>query len=378
MSDYLSPLTSRPLHADTPHSLSDGAGERWPVVDGIAFFRRGSEVLAAEALCALDAGDRDAALVLLLAENDRWWDGAPPPEPDLRRLVAERERLSLREAMNLLGWGRVGTYFAHRWSDPTFVAGLSLLDAHWVGPRTAFELACGIGHYLRELGRAGVDACGADVVFAKLWVARHWVSPRAELLCFDAEGPWPVVGRRFDLALCQDAFYFLADKSFVAARLREAASERGVLTIGHVHNRDWPNFSSGAAVTLPELRALFPDALMYADEALTKAGVAGAVPCSNNGLGVTEAFGLACGPGLRMPRAAAGPLSRPPAGARLRRNPLCGDAGSTPAWPSERYAAEYGPRATFGCRAVPDEATMGPEWADAAARRELVDLPERW
>ena len=24
---------------------------------------------------------------------------------------------------------------------------------------------------------------GADVVFAKLWVARHWVAPEAELVC---------------------------------------------------------------------------------------------------------------------------------------------------------------------------------------------------
>ena len=40
-----SPVSGRPLHADTPHSLSDGAGERWPAVDGIPYLRTDSEGL---------------------------------------------------------------------------------------------------------------------------------------------------------------------------------------------------------------------------------------------------------------------------------------------------------------------------------------------
>ena len=158
MSPLVSPISGRPLHLQQPHALSDGAGERWPVMEGIAYLRAGSRERAAAVLARLDGGDPEGALALLLAENDRWWNEPPPPEGDLRALVREADGLTLREAMARLGWGRVADYFAHRWSDPTFLAGLALVDAHWSAPRTAFELCCGVGHHLRALQGAGVAA----------------------------------------------------------------------------------------------------------------------------------------------------------------------------------------------------------------------------
>jgi len=366
--DFRSPRTGRPLRPDTPHSLSDGERERWPVIDDIAYLRVGSEALAAAALERLDAGDEAGALVLLLAENDRWWPEPPPPAAQLERLVAGRERLSLRTAMELLGWGRVGDYFAHRWSDPTFTAGLALMDAHWTQPHSAFELACGIGHYLRLLGQAGVAAIGADVVFAKLWVARHWVAPSATLVCFDAEQPWPVA-LSVDLACCHDAFYFLGDKAGAAARLREIAP---ALLLAHIHNRAHPNLSSGASMSLAEVRALFPEATLYADEELTAAATSGRLP-KPGADETTEAFAVAEGVPARSRPAGFG---LPAPGAVLVRNPLCSDEG--PQWPSPRYAEEYGARATFACAAVPERTVMVPAWLDAVRRRELLALPERW
>lgn len=365
---FRSPLTGRPLHADRPHSLSDGAGERWPVIDGIAYLRAGSEALARRALERLDAGDDDAALELLLAENDRWWTEPPPPPEQLRDLIARRDEVSLRDAMKLLGWGRVGDYFAHRWSDPTFVAGLALLDAQWSAPRGAFELACGIGHYLRALAQVGVRPIGGDLVFAKLWVARHWVVPDAELICFDADARWPIQPR-VDLAFCNDAFYFLTDKAHVAAELAAAAPS---LVLAHVHNREHPNLSGGHGMTLGEVRALFPQAIIYADEELSLAASERRAPVAGSLVG-TEAFGIIVGGKISDP----GPLSMPASGTPLRRNPLCRDGATV--FPSERYAAEYGARITFQCSPdLPDIAIMAPEWAAAARRRDLVDLPERW
>ena len=133
---------------------------------------------AAEALARLDAGDREGALVLLLADQDSWWRGETADPTALRELVRRGTALTLREAMRLLSWGPVADYFAHRWSDPTFLSGLALVEAHWRGPATAFELACGIGHHLREWSRRGLRAAGADVVFAKLWVAPSEVEGR--------------------------------------------------------------------------------------------------------------------------------------------------------------------------------------------------------
>ena len=375
---------------DTPHSVRDAAGRRWPVIDGIAFARASRPDLAAEALARLDAGDTEAALVLLLADQDDWWRGPAADPAALRDLVRNRARLTLRDAMARLAWGPVADYFAHRWSDPTFLAGLALMEAHWTSPRTAFELACGIGQYLRALSQRGVACTGADVVFAKLWVARHWVAPEAELVCLDAAVmPWPMEDARFDLVACHDAFYFLEPKAPILARLRALAGEGGWLAIGHVHNRDWPNLSAGAAVTVEELAALFPDGTAYDDAELTRAAVERRAPraAPPGALTGAEAFSVVAGPGLITARPVTGALALPPEGAALRRNPLY--AGGEIVWPSDRYAREYGPRATYPAHSTaPDRAIAaaapadapGASWAIAqwALRRELLDLPERW
>jgi hypothetical protein len=69
----------------------------------------------------------------------------------------------------------------------------------------------------------------------------------------------------------------------------------------------------------------------------------------------------------------------PRPGTGLRRNPLYVDGRV--AWPSPRYATEYGPLATYPAATdAPAEARAGANAAiDALARRRvLVDLPERW
>ncbi len=366
---YRSPTSGRLLAADSAYSLSDGAGDRWPVIDGITYLRAGSESLAAAALERLDKGDQPGALMLLLAENDDWWTEPPPPSEDLAQLIVQRDALTLRDAMRLLGWGRVGDYFAHRWSDPTFVAGLTLLDAHWTSPGSAFELACGIGHYLRALSLAGVQTIGADVVFAKLWVARHWIAPEAELVCFDADQPWPVEIEA-DLAFCHDAFYFLANKEKVAQQLRRAAP---VVALAHIHNAGHANLSAAHGMTLDAVQEMFPDGTLYEDEELAWAGANGGMPAAGASSD-TEAFAVVIG---APPAAARGPLDLPPSGRLLRRNPLC--VGSDLHWPSERYAQEYGERVTFTCQAnLPETAPMAHGLEAAVRRRELVDLPERW
>lgn len=373
------PVSGLPLAPDSPHSLSDGAA-RWPVVDGIPYLRAGREALAAAALASLDAGDRRGALVLLLADQDDWWRGPAAAPADLARLVDDAPVLTLRAAMGLLAWGPVADYFAHRWSDPTFLAGLALVRAHWSAPARAFELACGIGHHLRALAGQGVAVAGGDVVFAKLWVARHWVAPGADLVCFDAASPWPVEDAVHDLVACHDAFYFLEPKAEILARLRALRAPGGWLAVGHVHNRDWPNLSAGSAVTAAAMADLFPDAVAYDDAELTRALAEARAPrpAALAGLGGVEAFSVADGALSRPPGPASGGLAAPPPGALLRRNPLYGPDGAL-AWPSERYAREYGPRATYPARsAAPDRVALPGADPGAVRRRELVDLPERW
>ncbi len=382
---FVSPTNGRVLVADTEHSLSDGAGGRWPVIDGIAFLRTGREALRAAALARLDTGDRDGALVILLGDQDDWWPG---PAADLERLgilARDQDQLSFRAAMDHLGFGRVGDYFAHRWSDPTYLGGLALLEAHWAKPTTAFELCCGTGHYLRELARRGVACLGADVVFAKLWLARHWVvGPTVELVCFDAASPWPIAARRVDLVCCHDAFYFLEPKATIAARLRGTMEAGGMLAVAHVHNRECPNFSSGAATNASELAALFPGATAYDDAELTRALMERRCPrpLPWEDLSDVEAFSLVEG-GTGRPRHLIGGLAMPCEGVSLTRNPLY-EAGHRVAWPSKRYEDEYALHATYPKHSgAPARVTYATAMADqdlqAMARsRELVDLPERW
>jgi hypothetical protein len=376
-----SPVTGLELHHDTPHSLTDGIA-RWPVVDGIAFLRTRRAALVAETLSRLDDNDRAGALRLLLLDQDDWWRGGEGDPEAIATLIANENTITLSAAMDLLGWGPVAAYFRHRWSDPTFVAGLALVEAHWNAPATAFELACGIGHHLRELALRGVAVTGADVVFAKLWIARHFVVPNADLVCFDAADRWPIGDLGADLVSCHDAFYFLSPKEPIASRLRAVAGETGLLAVGHVHNRDWPNFSAGDAVKADDLPLLFPDALLYDDAELTRAAVEARAPRrqSIDALRGAEAFALAR-PGQgqpRQPRMLSGILTLPLAGAALARNPLYDQAGSRH-FPSERYASEYGPAVTYGEHTdCPPRALSGPETAAWARRRELLDLPERW
>lgn len=379
-SGLISPISGAPLVADTPHSLAC-PGERWPVVDAIPYLRTGRGELVAETLAALDRGDPESALAVLLADQDDWWDGPPAPEADLRAVIRERWALSLRDAMDLLGFGRVGDYFAHRWSDPTYLAGLALIEAHWTGPATAFELACGIGHYLGELTDRGVAVTGADVVFSKLWLARGWVvGPDATFVCFDASGRWPIPHLRADLVLCQDAFYFLEPKAHVLSELRRVAEPLGVLDIGHVHNREADNLSAGAGVTAAEMEAFFPDGLLYDDAELTGAAAEGIRPGPRPGseLRRVEAFAVAAGPGRPAgPATLSGLLTLPRVPEAVRPNPLYAAAGKGEervAWPSERYRREYEGAATY-----PVMRRTGAGITTAGLRRrEFVALPERW
>ena len=224
-------------------------------------------------------------------------------------------------------------------------------------------------------------ACtGGDVVFAKLWLARHWVvGPEVELVCFDAGSPWPVDGRRHGLVLCHDAFYFLEPKLEVARRLRGATADDGLLAVAHVHNSEAANLSSGAAMSAEALAALFPGAVLYDDAELTRALVETRAPRPQPPYALVgvEAFSLAFGDAL-PPRPVLAGLALPLLGAELRKNPLYGDDDSI-AWPSERYREEYAAQATYPLHSqAPRRARRVPATESEARCRELVDLPERW
>jgi hypothetical protein len=367
-----SPVSGQALHL-TGHALVAG-DERWPVIDGIAFLRADRRTLADAALTALDADDSQTALVLLLGDQDNWARTPPPSEAARRDVARNHAALSFRAAMDKLAFGPVGTYFAHRWSDPTFLSGLALAQAHWDSPNAVIELACGAGHYLRAFAGHAATVIGCDLVFAKLWLARRYVAPEATLLCFDAAAPWPLPDNAADLLFCHDAFYFLPDKPHVAAEMQRVAPR---ILVGHMHNALVDNLSSGAPLEPAGYAALFPNPTLFDDRELTASLVEARAPIPSHDLANAPAIAVTSRAGAPGP--ASGGLTTPPTGTKLRRNPLY--VGGAIAWPSPRYATEYGPLATYpAVTDAPEEARAGATPAiDALARRRvLVDLPDRW
>ncbi len=367
-----SPLTGDVLVADTPHSIK--ATERWPVVEGIPFLRADRRALADTALQALDAGDPERALVLLLGDQDNWARTPPPSEADRFALVRD-EDASFRDAMEHLAFGPVGAYFAHRWSDPTFLSGLALAEAHWTSPTRVFELACGAGHYLREFARRASVVAGADIVFAKLWLARRYVAPTAQLVCFDAAQRWPLPNSWADLVFCHDAFYFLPDKPHVASEMSRVSA--GPVLVGHAHNALVDNLSAGQPLPPAGYAALFGQPLLYDDRELTASLIEARAPRAATAGALATAPAIALAVGV-VPGPVMGGVAMPEAGARLRRNPLY--AGAEISFPSERYATEYGPLVTYPLAVEgPPEAIAGdPAIEMLTRRRVLLDLPASW
>ena len=364
-----SPVTGAALRRET-HALV-AAGERWPVIDDIAFLRADRRALADQTLAALDAGDAADATALLLGDQDGFAPIPPPPIEVRAALVRDRDAVSFREAMARLAFGPVADYFAHRWSDPTYLSGLALAEAHWPEPGTVFELACGAGHFLRAFAGHAPCVAGADLVFAKLWLARHFVAPDAMLVCMDAGARWPLADGWADLVFCHDALYFLPDKPHVAREMRRVG--RASL-VGHAHNADVENHSAGRPLRTAEYAALLGADRGYDDHELTRAWIEERAPRLRALDDLADAPAVSFAPKLSA-RAAGKWL--PPDGARVMRNPLYSDGRIV--WPSERYAAEYGALATY------------PPTSDAAAHavsgtvdpalirsRVFVDLPARW
>lgn len=384
---WRSPLSGAPLHADTPHSLRD-AETRWPVVDGIAFLRVERDELRERTLHALDAGDRTAALVALLAERDDWAPGAAPAESELRYLVANVDVLSFREAMERLAYGPVAPYFAHRFGDPTYLAGLALLAAHRPAHGRSLEIACGIGHYLRELGRVGVEATGVDVVFSKLWLAHHYVAPHAELACFDVAYPWPIDDAAAHLVHCHDAFYFFANKKHVADEMRRLAGTGGTLLVSHAHNRAVENLSAGDPLDAQTYVALFDARVAYDDADLTRALIEMRAPrpAGQAELERANAVALVAGDGATSARAVSGDVAGYAPGTRLRLNPLYAaqpNGAYRIRWPSDRYEAEYASLATYPAELPADCAHEVAAGASVRSdelirRRAYVVVPLRW
>ena len=397
------PDSGLPLRRDRAWSLSDGR-TRWPVVAGVPFLRINRDSLRIEALEALDAGDERRALTLLLADQDDYARIAPPDPSILGDLIeaVDSGRATLRGAMDWLRFGPVADYFAFRWSSPTYLSGLALLDRFGGDPDSGpvIEVACGVGHYLRDLALRGRSCVGVDVVFSKLWLARKFVVPSGvPLVCGDVTAGFPVgpiPGGA--VAFCHDAFYFLPEKPKVVAGLQTLVGDRGRVVIGHAHNRDFDHGGvAGEPRTPGEYASLLPGCTLFDDAELARSAWSSieAPERSVGDLARVEAVAMVWSASGwdHVPTSNPRSLLDPVPGASLRINPVLVEEGGAlgPRWPSARFEAEYAAGSSYLVgEPVPSPETLGaaangaggrgsdPELDRLARRRILLDLPERW
>ena len=387
----------RPLGPTGDGILGDGT-EEYPVVDGIPYLieastRPGLEHLRERACAALRAGDERAALRLLLRDQDRFSPTPPPSDAAVDELIDRRDELSLREAMALLNYGPVADYFAHRWSSPTFQSGLALLERAALPSRPVVEVACGIGHFLRVLEGQGYATVGIDIVFSKLWLARHFLGVEGVLVCGDIErSPVLAPGTSAEQAglphtvLCHDAFYFFERKREALTHLLRL-SNRGTVVLGHVHTHT-DEHEAGFAERLADYRTFLPAGERLLDDAALARTYLTRETCHTEATERSTAFSTMMGRKLRNVR------SFVPPRASLRLNPLLTTAGI--GYPSEGWRREFEadserlgslslaafaktPRVQALVRSELAIADLSDAEATALYRhRVLLDLPARW
>jgi len=378
---YISPYNRAPLQRAGEHLLSDGE-TLWPHLDGIAYLRP-RESVRQPAVEALQRGDLAAALRHLLRDQDPFAPLAAPAVSTIDALLTP-EDLSLRKAMELLNYGPVANYFAHRWSAPTFLTGLALLEQCTGNDQAVVEVACGIDHFLRHLEANGKVVLGTDLVFSKLWLARQYLHVRGPLVCGDITSQVPLQSTAPCTVFCHDALYFFEDKPGVLSTLRGLATG-GNLAIGHVHTNAVDHDVSGTPLSVETYQDMSEGALAYYDDATLLAAwfeKEPPKPSAKQDLHRAEALNWLEGQSLstRSLRQPAGPLIR---------NPLLEETRGAMRlrWPSDRFRREYEPDAAYlsenvaainASGQIPVETLDPVEQDKLFTQRMLLDLPNAW
>jgi uncharacterized protein YbaR (Trm112 family) len=226
----------------------------FPVVAGIPVMI--ADDSTREAMHALEAGRREAALFMLLGLDEA---GARA----FRALLARGARATYQDGLALLCRDAEATCFVHRFSDPTYLMAEALLQAigrqRWPLAGPVLDLCGGSGHLTRVL--AGLRPAGgtvlADLFFWKLWLAARCTSPDCEPVCCDANQPLPFAGDAFSLVLLADAFPYIWHKRLAADEMTRLSGANGVVVMPHLHSALGENFSAGNTLTPAAYRDLF-------------------------------------------------------------------------------------------------------------------------
>lgn len=260
-----SPKNGQKLHQVAEHLYFDGE-HYWPYIDHI-LYARDKDNIRLPAVEQIKNGNTEEALRILLTDQDPFAPLPPPNATALRKLTGSK-KLRLNEAMRLLNYGGVADYFAHRWTTPTFLTGLSLLQMTLKRGYPLIDVACGIGHFLRTAEANGTKAIGLDLVFSKLWIARQYMNIRGPLICTDISTLSCLSVDFSTVVYCHDAFYFFKDKESILRDMRALAQDGNVI-VGHAHTDQENEYTNGFPLSYSEYDAIaHSKSRWFTDEAL--------------------------------------------------------------------------------------------------------------
>ena len=229
----------------------------FPVIDGIPILL--ADDATRTAMHALERGDRDEALATAL--------DVPRTEAAELARAAGAAALTYREAIAVLAPDAEGTYFLHRFSDPTFVSAEALVRVlSGVAPAGGpwLDLCGGTGHLTHALagpggepGPARAETVIADLYFWKLWLATHITTPAAGAVCCSADAPLPFTSDRFSMVVLMDAFPYIWHKRLCADEMMRVARPDGVIALPHLHSSEGENYAAGDPLSPTAYRDLF-------------------------------------------------------------------------------------------------------------------------
>ena len=371
----------------------------FPVVAGIPVMM--ADETTRHALHALEAGRGEEALFGLLGLSD------DTVRRERFRVLMTQNTGTYRDALGLLCDDAEGTYFLHRFTDPTFLTAEALLRAigqqRWPVQGRTLDLCGGSGHLTRVLAGLGPPGGAlvpgtvlADVYFWKLWLASRFTAPDSGPVCCDANHPLPFAPGTFSTVVLADAFPYIWHKRLLAEEMMRLAGADGVVVMPHLHSALGDNSSAGDTLTPAAYHELFESSRprLFSEERIFNDVIEHGVvdltlDVSPEQLGTEPALTLLASPRadlfhryeLTDEREVTGELAINP----LYRVERCGESSVlTLSFPTPEYEAEFGECRRYLPNRITVEAdvtgpilrhTLGSGYEELRDRRVLIDAP---
>ena len=129
-------------------------------------------------------------------------------------------------------------HFYYKFSQPRHLAGLSLASLLPVSEKPILDLACGFGHFMHYwlATHPGQRVIGLDRNFFQLYVARNWLAPGGDFICFEADLKLPFPSHSLGGVFCADAFHYFLRRWQCAEEMKRVIEPGGLIILARFGN----------------------------------------------------------------------------------------------------------------------------------------------